>query len=299
MSPWHFQNREPRNQIKRRRGLLFRKRINGLHRKVSPQARLLLPKRLPALSLRIQKRKKEGKLREKVAISWSGGKDCTLALHEVLRSAQYDVHSLHTTFNEDTKRVGLHGISELLIEAQAQSIGVVLDKIFIPTAEDHEAYESSMRNYYQSLRSSGVHKVVFGDLFLEDLKTFREKMLLAFGLGGIFPLWKKSSRLAAEKFIGLGFKAIICSADAKYFDEEVAGSTYDINFINSLPPEVDPCGENGEFHTFVTDGPIFKKPVVIHRGLPLAKEYHYKINLPDGTQESQSRKFWFQELNLG
>jgi uncharacterized protein (TIGR00290 family) len=253
---------------------------------------------MQTLSLRIQKRKKEGRLREKVAISWSGGKDCTLALYEILYSAQYDIYSLHTTFNEDTRRVGLHGINELLIEAQAQSIGITLDKIFVPTAEDHEAYESSMKNYYQNLAELGVKKVVFGDLFLEDLKAFREKMLLSCGLQGIFPLWKKNSRLVAGKFIDLGFNAIICAADANYFEMEAAGSDYNFNFINSLPAEVDPCGENGEFHTFVTSGPIFKTPVAIHHGLHLAKEYHYKINLPDGTSQSRSRKFWFQELNL-
>ncbi len=235
-------------------------------------------------------------MKEKVAISWSGGKDCTLALHEIIQSNQFDVHSLHTTFNEDTKRVGLHGINQKLIEQQAHSLGITLDKIFIPSAEDHNAYEASMKEYYRSLLDKGIKKVVFGDIFLEDLKAYREKMLSLLGLEGLYPLWKSDSRSVADKFIKSGFKALICSADAKYFNEGDIGDDYDLNFINSLEDEVDPCGENGEFHTFVYDGSIFKKPVPIQRKQVEAKEYTYKISLPDGRSESRISKFWFQEL---
>lgn len=235
-------------------------------------------------------------MKEKVAISWSGGKDCTLALHEIIQSQQFDVLSLHTTFNENTKRVGLHGIKQKLIERQADSIGLTLDKIFISTAEDHNAYETSMKKYYQELAKKGIKKVVFGDIFLEDLKAYREKMLSLYGLEGVYPLWKLDSLAVADKFIKSGFKAVICSADAKYFGENVLGCSYDLNFINSLSDEIDPCGENGEFHTFVYDGPIFKKPVPIQRKQVEMKEYSYKINLPDGTSQSRISKFLFQEL---
>ena len=118
----------------------------------------------------------------------------------------------------------------------------------------------------------------------------------SFGLEGIYPLWKKESHSLAKEFVELGFKAIICSADANYFNEQTAGKYYDTNFINYLPTEVDPCGENGEFHTFVFDGPIYKKPIAIRLGQHIAKEYHYKITLPDGSLESKTSKFWFQEL---
>jgi uncharacterized protein (TIGR00290 family) len=241
-------------------------------------------------------RKRKRAMREKVAISWSGGKDCCLALHKILLSQQYDVHSLHTTFNENTGRVGLHGIRQTLIEQQANSLGIRLDKISIPSAEDHDAYELSIKNYYQLLADLGIRKVVFGDIYLEDLRAFRDKILAAFGLQGIYPLWKKEVRSLATEFIESGFKAIICSADNKFFDEQTVGTYYDYNFINTLPDEVDPCGENGEFHTFVFDGSIFKKPITIKKGELVSKEYHYKINLPDGTIESKTSKFWFQEL---
>lgn len=235
-------------------------------------------------------------MKEKITISWSGGKDCTLALHEISNSQQFTVHSLHTSFNEDTKRVGLHGVRQKLIEAQAHSLGITLDKILIPSAKNHDAYEAVMSKYYQSLASKGIRKVVFGDIFLEDLKTYREKMLAAHSLEGIFPLWKIESRQVAERFIQSGFKAIICSADSKYFDEKDLGRDYDLNFVNSLPGEVDPCGENGEFHTFVYDGPIFKSRVPFQRKQVEAKEYNYTVTLPDGQSENRNSKFWFQEL---
>jgi uncharacterized protein (TIGR00290 family) len=236
-------------------------------------------------------------VREKVAISWSGGKDCTLALFETLRSNRYEVANLHTGFNVNTNRVGLHGIKQNLIEEQAKAIGIPLDKIFIPTADDHTAYEAAMNDYYKSLAKARIAKIVFGDIFLEDLKTYREKMLSKHGLEGVFPLWRKDSRTVAEKFIINGFKAIICAADAKYFVEEDVGLHYDLDFINTLKPSVDPCGENGEFHTFVYDGPLFKKPVSIEHHQTEAKEYSYRVNLPNGLSESRISKFWFQELS--
>jgi uncharacterized protein (TIGR00290 family) len=235
-------------------------------------------------------------LKEKVAISWSGGKDCTLALHKILESRQFDACSLHTTFNEDTKRVGLHGIRQSLIEQQAESLGITLDKILISSSEDHLSYETAMRDYYKNLATKGVKKVMFGDIFLEDLKAYREKMLEAYGMEGIFPLWKSRSRSVAIQFIEAGFKGLVCSANSNYFDRQIVGNNYDLNFINSLPAEVDPCGENGEFHTFVYDGPIFKKRITVKRKQVEAKEYTYKITLPNGESESRLSKFWFKEL---
>jgi len=237
-------------------------------------------------------------LSEKVVISWSGGKDCCQALHKIIKSQQFSIDSLHTTFNQETKRVGLHGIHEKLIEAQAQSIGLSLNKIFIPSSQDNAAYEGAMREYYQSLVERGIKKIVFGDIFLEELKAYRENMLGSFGLEGIFPLWKSDSRLLAEGFIKSGFRALICSADSKYFGKTIAGSDYDSNFINSLPDEVDPCGENGEFHSFVYNGPNFSKPIKIHRLQVESKEYTYKLTLPNSQFEKRVSKFWFRELEL-
>jgi uncharacterized protein (TIGR00290 family) len=234
--------------------------------------------------------------KEKVTVSWSGGKDCTLAMHKIMQSGQFEVVSLHTTFNEDTKRVGLHGIKQSLIEQQAKSIGISLHKIFIPTAQNHDAYEKAIHQYYESLSAVGIKKIVFGDIFLEDLKRYREKMLLRHGLEGIFPLWKLNSKAVAKDFIHSGYKAAICAADAKYFRETDVGRDYDLDFINSLHSEVDPCGENGEFHSFVYDGPVFKKPIAIQRQQIEAKEYSFKVRLPNGGEEERVSKFWFQEL---
>lgn len=235
-------------------------------------------------------------MKEKVAISWSGGKDCSLALFEILQSNEYEVARLHTSFNVDTNRVGLHGIKQSLIEQQAQSTGIWLDKILIPSAENHIAYENALHEYYQRLVKAGIRTIVFGDIFLEDLKAYREKMLSSLGLKGVFPLWKVDSKVVAEKFIKSGFKAVVCAADAKYFNKEDVGREYDFDFIQSLPAGVDPCGENGEFHTFVYDGPIFKVPISCERHQIEAKEYLYKVNLPNGQSESRVSKFWFQEL---
>lgn len=236
-------------------------------------------------------------MKEKIAISWSGGKDCTLALFEVLRSNQYEAVNLHTCFNLGTDRVGLHGIKRQLIELQAKSIGIVLDEIFIPSADNHTAYENAMDEYYQRLVKRGIKKIVFGDIFLEDLRQYREKMLASHGLHGIFPLWKLDSRKVAEQFIKTGFKAVICAADASHFTRTQVGREYDLNFIDSLHNDVDPCGENGEFHTFVYDGPVFNKPVPFEHQQVEEKEYSYKVNLPNGQSELRASKFWFQELS--
>ncbi len=173
----------------------------------------------------------------------------------------------------------------------------MLDKIFVPSSMNHEAYETRMREYYQSLKKAGIGKIIFGDIFLEDLRVFRERLLDQCGLEAIFPLWKQESHLLAARFIKAGFKAVICSADAKYFVEPLTPSLYDKHFINSLPAEVDPCGENGEFHTFVFDGPIFNNPVLISTGQWVAKDYNYKITHPDGSIKPMVSRFWFQDLS--
>lgn len=252
---------------------------------------------MQALPLWIQKRKGTETLNEKAVVSWSGGKDCTLALHEILQKGKLHVSSLHTTFNADTRRVGLHGVKQTLIEAQASAIGIPLDKILIPSAQDHAPYKKKVQEYYQNLAEGGINKIVFGDIFLEDLKAYRENMMVRYGIEGIFPLWKSDSRTVAEKFIKSGFKAVVCAADSTYFNARDVGREYDFDFLNSLTAGVDPCGENGEFHTFVYDGPLFKKTVSFQRHQVEAKEYLYNVNLPDGQSESRVSKFWFQELS--
>jgi uncharacterized protein (TIGR00290 family) len=231
---------------------------------------------------------------KKVSISWSGGKDCTMALQEVLAAGTFEVCSLHTSFNRDTGRVGLHGVRQELIAAQCESLGFGLDKIFVSSSMDHDEYIRQTKHYYELLRAQGVDAVVFGDLFLEDLKVFREGLLGDCGLEPIFPIWQRPTKALAHAFVDNGFKAIVCAADGKYFGG--AGYDYDEAFINSLPDGVDPCGEYGEFHTFVYDGPLFNTAVPVVRGETVSKQYEFKSVGADGNERMNSSTFWFREL---
>jgi uncharacterized protein (TIGR00290 family) len=237
-------------------------------------------------------------LKKKVTISWSGGKDSAFALFKILASGEYEVVNLHTVIGQETKRVGLHGVREALIEQQAESMGIPLVKLYLPESNDHEAYTSLMRSYYNRCAREDIHGVVFGDIFLEDLKKFRENMLQDAGLQPYFPLWKIDTRLLLQDFINSNFKTLICSANAALFAEEVLGKTIDQKFLEALPPTVDPCGEHGEFHTFVYEGPIFKKAMKIGLGDTVKKEYHYQKKNDDGSLEQLTSAFWFQDLML-
>jgi uncharacterized protein (TIGR00290 family) len=235
-------------------------------------------------------------LKKKVTISWSGGKDSAFALFKILASGEYEVVSLHTVIGQETKRVGLHGVREELIELQAESIGIPLVKLYLPDSGDHEAYTSLMRSFYKSCARNGIHGVVFGDIFLEDLKKFREELLRDAGLHPCFPLWKIDTRLLVHDFINANFKTLICSADAALFTSDTVGKTIDHEFLNALPPHVDPCGERGEFHTFVYEGPVFKRSIPVALGEIVRKEYHYQKKNDDGSLDTVTSAFWFQDL---
>jgi uncharacterized protein (TIGR00290 family) len=237
-------------------------------------------------------------MNKKVSISWSGGKDSAFALYKVLLSGEFDVVSLHTVFNTETKRVGMHGVHETLIEKQAELLRIPLEKLFLDPSDGHESYTSLVKSYYTKCSSRGIEAVVFGDIFLEDLKKFRDGLLGVSGLEGIYPLWQIDSKLLIHDFVNLGFKTLICAANANYFSEPIMGKTIDLNFIKSLPEEVDPCGENGEFHTLVYDGPIFHSPMNILRGDIIEKHYTFKTLDNDGNVKEERTPFLFCELNL-
>ena len=234
--------------------------------------------------------------REKVTISWSGGKDSAFALYKVLQEDKYEVTGLHTVIAEDTRRVGLHGVREELIETQANALGLPLTKLYLKTANDHQAYESLMRTFYTQCAAEGIAGVVFGDIFLEDLKKFREELLGASGLFPVFPIWKQDSAVLIHDFIAAGFYTVLCSANSAYFTEEKLGKTIDHAFVANLPAEVDPCGENGEFHTFVYNGPYFKRPVAFDAAEVIKKTYSYQRKNDDDTIDLLESSFWFQEL---
>lgn len=204
---------------------------------------------------------------EKVLFTWSGGKDSALALYEVQRNNQYEISALITTVTEDYDRISMHGVPSIFLDEQAKSLGLPVEKIFITKNSSNEEYEAKMEktlmHYHQNLR---VLSVVFGDIFLEDLRNYREQNLSKIGMNGLFPLWKRDTTELAHLFIKLGFKAIITCVDSKVLDKGFVARYYDGDFLSQLPPHVDPCGENGEFHSFVFEGPIFKEKIPFKTG---------------------------------
>ncbi len=203
---------------------------------------------------------------EKVLLCWSGGKDCALALFAIQRSGGYEVAALLTTVTEDYDRISMHGVRRSLLEQQAASLGLPLEIVSIPKDCSNEVYELRMQSALLKHRSQGVSAVVFGDIFLEDLRQYRETNLARIGLKGVFPLWKQNTIDLAYQFVNLGFKAVLACVDSHHLDGSFADRLFNEELFSQMPSSVDPCGENGEFHTFVYDGPIFQRPIHFDRG---------------------------------
>ncbi len=225
-------------------------------------------------------------------MSWSGGKDSAFALWKLQQDPQIEVIRLHTTFGEESRRVGMHGIHESLVEQQAKSIGLPLDKIYYPASGNNDEYEKAINTYLDSLREEEIETIAYGDIFLEDLKAYREQQLGKRDFKAIFPLWKKDTAETARNFIAAGFQTLICAADADLIAEKWVGSIFTLDFLKNLSDKIDPCGENGEFHTFCYEGPIFKYPISVKLKEITSKSYHF--NDEDG-QEIE-KKFWFKEI---
>lgn len=202
----------------------------------------------------------------KVLLSWSGGKDSVLALRELQKNDNFETVALITTITKGYDRVSIHGIRRILLEQQADSIGIHLEKIFISDNASNEEYESKFSEVLLEYKKMGIDSVVFGDIFLEDIRRYREDLLRGIGMRGLFPIWGKNSMDLANIFITSGFKAVIACIDSEAMDKSFAGREYDEQFLSDLPAEVDPCGENGEFHTFVYAGHIFKIPIIFAKG---------------------------------
>lgn len=210
--------------------------------------------------------------KEKIILSWSGGKDSSMALFRILKANKYEVKYLLTTIYEPNKRVSMHGVPEELIQRQANSIGIPLKIIYI-SEKTHDEYEHKMHSFLTEMKAKGISKVAFGDIFLEDLKHYREQKLAEVGMTGIFPLWKERTSELAHYFIDQGFKTHICSIDNAKIPLHLIATDYSQKFLSELPKVVDPCGENGEFHTFCYDGPIFCHPVQFKVNSPTLKTY--------------------------
>jgi uncharacterized protein (TIGR00290 family) len=217
-----------------------------------------------------------------VLMSWSGGKDSCLALHEIKKERKSCVAALLTTVTRDYDRISMHGVRRLLLEQQAASLGLPLHQILISKDAGNEEYEAKMAEAFAEYRAKGIDTVVFGDLFLEDIRAYREQFLERNKMHGLFPVWKRDTAAFIREFLDLGFQAVVTCVDSKVLDQSFAGRIIDESFILSLPAEVDPCGENGEFHTFVFDGPDFSVPVKFSFGETVLRESFWFCDLvPD------------------
>lgn len=203
----------------------------------------------------------ENQTRSRLALSWSGGKDSAWALHLLRQRADDEVAALVTTVNSRFQRVAIHGVREELLDAQAAAIGLPLWKIQLPWPCTNEDYESRMSAVWEQAKTEGLGGIAFGDLFLEDIRAYREKMLAPTGLTPVFPVWGIPTDALARTMIAEGLRARITCVDLKLLDASFAGREFDETLLGDLPAGVDPCGERGEFHTFVYDGPMFRVPV--------------------------------------
>ena len=203
---------------------------------------------------------------KKVLLSWSSGKDSAWSLEVLRKSADIEVAGLLTTFNQEFDRVAMHAVRRTLVEAQAEATGLPLRSIPLPWPCPNERYESIMAEVCRSARAEGIDAIAFGDLFLADIRAYREKQLTGTGLEPLFPLWLIPTPQLAREMIGGGLRARLTCVDPRVLPREFAGREFDAQLLADLPPTADPCGENGEFHSFVYAGPMFGKPIPIQTG---------------------------------
>jgi uncharacterized protein (TIGR00290 family) len=223
-----------------------------------------------------------------VVFSWSGGKDSAMALHCLLHDPQYEVVSLLTTVTEGYERISMHGVRRELLHRQAESIGLPLAEVFIPPQCVNPIYEARMAEAVLRFRGRGVMHFGFGDIFLRDLRAYRETKLLHANMSALFPLWEVDTRELAARFVRDGFRAFTACIDPRRLDKSFAGRELDEKFFHDLPTGVDPCGENGEFHTFVFAGPIFRLPIPVRTGEVVERDKFVFCDLLSDSQGEQA-----------
>lgn len=226
----------------------------------------------------------------KAFMNWSGGKDSSLALYHSLNTPELSIDYLLTNISAEHNRISMHGVSLDLLKMQAESINIPLETIPIVKNATMEDYNTQVSEKMTFFTNQNINTCVFGDIFLEDLKTYRETQLKKVNITAQFPLWKRSTQELIQEFFDLGFKAKVVSINAKLLDKSFAGRELDQTFIDDLPEGIDICGENGEFHSFVYDGPIFKNPIPITVVDIVKKEYKSTEN------KDWDSAFWFTEL---
>lgn len=240
---------------------------------------------------------------KKAFFNWSSGKDSAFALYKILQNKEYEIETLLTNVNKEYSRISMHGLREELLDRQVRSIGLPSEKLYFPGQVTMDMYNQKMKEKLSDLKSKGLDYAVFGDIFLEDLKNYRDKKLSEVGIKGVYPLWKKDTKELLREFLDLGFKTITVCVNAKLLGKEFVGRVIDEDFINELPDNVDVCGENGEFHTFCFDGPIFKEPVPFEIGEKVLKSY--TLNKEEGQNCHKDTKediknydtsFWYCDI---
>jgi len=244
-------------------------------------------------------------MKQLAIFNWSGGKDSALALYKVRQQGQYAVQTLLTTVSEPYQRISMHGVRTALLDRQAEALGLPCRKLFLPEMPSMEAYERLMASTMEELKAAGATASIFGDIFLEDLRQYRENKLAEAGLEAIFPLWGVPTAELIREFIGLGFKTVTTCVNEQFLDRSFVGRVIDEDFLRDLPANVDPCGENGEFHTFVFDGPLFSQPISFEKGEIVHRKYTAPVApVDDSDYECGDRTdpspfdtgFWYCDL---
>ena len=229
----------------------------------------------PAGRLEVETRSAAGSVRTKAVVAWSSGKDSAVALWRLQQDVHFEVVGLLTTLTSGYERISMHGVRQALLEAQAEALCLKLYPVWIPPNSSNQVYEAEMSRAVETLQQDGVKAVGFGDLFLEDVRAYREKMLAPTGMKPLFPVWGEDTRDLSRWLVANGFKATLTCIDPRSLAPEFVGRAYDETLLAELPPGVDPCGENGEFHTFVYDGPIFERPIPFDRGDVVLREKRF------------------------
>lgn len=238
------------------------------------------------------------KPRKKCVFNWSGGKDSTLALHHVLQDDTLEVKYLLTTISKQYERISMHGVRVSLLREQAKSIGIELYEVYLPEDASMESYNALMEAHMEILKQKGITHSIFGDIFLEDLKRYREERNASIGLETIFPIWGRSTDDIINEFLDFGYETIIVCAQQTL--EKYCGRVIDADLIKSLPSQIDVCGENGEFHTFAFNGPIFKNKIEFRLGEKINRTYKVSktIQIAKDRAEIVDEEigYWFSDL---
>jgi uncharacterized protein (TIGR00290 family) len=220
--------------------------------------------------------------KERILLSWSGGKDSAMAAWQLLAAQRYEIAALLTTVTEGYERISMHGVRRELLQRQAAALDIPLHPVTIPVDCSNALYEARFGEALAHFAAQGIRRVAFGDIFLEDLRQYRERQLAQHGMSGLFPLWQRDTEELVRSFIGLGFRALLCCVDTEAIDAAFAGREIDQALLRELPESADPCGENGEYHSFVYAGPIFSAPVACAAGERVRRtpRFHYCDILP-------------------